>query len=858
MTSLRGVDRQVTQRRTTAVKKTRLAQKQADLPKEQAYVDHAYQTYLKALDATAAMRSAPSPTNADHRAKRNTLPGEAPLGDKDPVAIGWAEDAQGRRFYVGKASVLDEQKNALVVNWKSKLGDRFMGAMSGDSKDLTQKRTFATRDRRITGYSDTVFVARTPTPADLQSAKADGNDVVSSVDPGDTNSSSFVLDDSVLTAMEAHRDSSMHDIVATIQADQYRVLTHDPADLLLIQGGPGTGKTAVALHRLSWLLYNQRDTLSPDEVLVVTPNPTLAHYIRDVLPALGDDDIRQLAIEDLTRELSPARVQELRTVSWLKSDARFCPVIRRGLRDRINLAGDRIVIRKRASRETVHLDRATVEKAYESFAQMPYLIGRTAFIAQLQNELVTRYPLPRRSTFEDTFDMQSLTAQADRVWPTLTPHRFLHDLLTSRRRLTRAASPIFTEDEIEQLVRLTAQSVSDEKWTAADTFLLHEVQAQMDPTSLQRFGHIVVDEAQDLTGMQLQALKRRSRSGAMTLAGDVAQSTGSTRRDSWKSLMAILTETEPGQSWRIDRVTRKTLKYVYRVPREAQVLANALQPEVAPDLDVPESLRESGYTPRVIQAGAGALSAAAKSAIEDHVRDGLMVGVIAPPQIHAAVAHGMNEAGIPFVFARNGSLSDSVTIVSPDGAKGLEFDAVVVVDPQRIYNDEAGPRLLYIALTRTTSRLDLVLVGDAVPDLLRPHLDMPDPPALERQEGSPAADVSVDPELAAEESVGSHSGPTSSEETATPPQAEGASSPAEAAEQRRGPSPIHTQTTRSTSQGAPPRPQAGSMEERFVRMNADLYLDEIRSQVRPELVTRIVEEMLAVLSQANEPPEISH
>ena len=830
-------------RKTTAIRKTSVrksAVPQPELAQEQKYADNAYEVYLRSLEATQGARNNPSSTAADHRAKLKSLPGEPPLSDRDPIAFGWAEDGKGNRFYVGKTSVLDESKNPLVVNWKSPLGDRYMGAIAGDDRGLAQKRTFTTDARTILSYSDTRFSKH---PMDARDESTPG---VSAPDTLEHTSadSTYKIDDAVLSSMESNRDSSMHDIVATIQADQYRVLTHAPDAALLIQGGPGTGKTAVALHRLSWLLYNQQDSLSPSDVLVVTPSPTLTRYIRSVLPSLGDEGIRQIAIQELTREVATVGAQEMRDVSALKSDARFRDVIRHGLRQRIGLIGERLVFRRKASRDTAHLDAAAVEQAYLSYVHMPYLIGRRAFLQHLRNELVDRYPLPRRGSFEDSYDLQTFTAQADRVWPTLSAHRFLHDLLSSKRRLAEASKEIFTDDEVQKLARTTADSLSDEKWTEADTFLLHEVQAQLDPTSLQRFGHIVVDEAQDLTGMQVQAIKRRSKSGAMTLSGDIAQSTGSTRRDSWDSLFTILVDQEPGQSWSIDGVDRKTLKFVYRVPREAQALANALQPEVAPSLDVPESLRTSGYDPQFLRAEQGRLSRSVGDAVARHREDGLMVGVIAPDQLHSAVAQGLKDKGITFVHARSGELSDEVTIVSPAGAKGLEFDAVVIVDPQRIYTMEAGPRLLYIALTRTTSRLDLVFADEQVPELLRPLVNLPDPPSAEAS----AIDGHLSAPAVAETVV--NSGETREGGAAL-------TAPDESSDQSTAS--MHETPTGTTAPSVTARTSgsAGVLEERFVSMSAGLYLGEIRAQVRPELVQKVVQQMLAMLSEAGESTDAS-
>lgn len=772
--------------RTTAVKKSPSGPLK-DLAAEQEYVDHAYATHRQAALATQKARDTPSATPADHRAKTASLSGESRLGPHDPASVGWMEDETGRRHYIGKTTILDQEKTPLVVNWKTPIGGKFLAAMPGDSQGLRSKRSFTTAKNTIRSYSDSHF----------RTSAHEGGGEPPVEDQTDADGSGFALDDAVLAAMDAHRDSSMHDIVATIQADQYRILSHDPDDILLIQGGPGTGKTAVALHRLSWLLYNQAGAQDADDVLVVTPNSTLTAYIRNVLPALGDEGIRQIAISELGQRFVRKPRHEYSSVGVLKADARMVAVLHRGLQNRVGLSGDELTVRMPATREVAVLPAPAVNAAAKRYSHMPYLAGRTALAEKLRQELVDRYPLPRRSTFEQSFDAQSFNSQVDRVWPALSPQQFLRDLFSSKRQLAAASEGILSDEETNLLYRASAPSISEEGWTDSDAFLLHEVQAQLDPAKIRRYGHIIVDEAQDLAGMQLQAIKRSSRNGALTLAGDVAQSTGANRRDSWKSVMDLLTRRPPGQLWSAEAVTRKTLRYVYRVPREAQVLANSLQDEVAPDLDVPQSMRDAGYVPRVTRAERSDVADAVLKTVEPHVADGLMIGIIAPLSLHAAIGPALTEADVSFVFARDGELGDGVNVVTPEAAKGLEFDAVVIVDPQQIYEGDAGARLLYIALTRTTSRLDLVMVDGRMPAALQPHLDIP----------APAVPVHA---------------------PAVPVEAPNAS--------RRVVS----------AMGPSPRRHA-SLTDEFVAMTAELHLEAIESQVHPELVPRVVETMREML-----------
>lgn len=816
--------------RTTAVKKSQSAPL-PDLAEEQAYVDHAYETHRQAALATQKVRATPSATPADHRAKSATLSGEARLGPNDPASVGWMEDATGRRYYIGKTTILDEEKTPLVVNWKTPIGGKFLAAMPGDSQGLRSKRSFTTAKNTIRSYSDSHF----------RSSAAEAVDEAPVADQTDADGSGFALDDAVLAAMEAHRDSSMHDIVATIQADQYRILSHDPDDILLIQGGPGTGKTAVALHRLSWLLYNQAGALDADDVLVVTPNSTLTAYIRNVLPALGDEGIRQIAVPELGQQFVRAPRHEYSSVGVLKADARMVAVLHRGLQNRIGLSGDQLTVRMPATREVAVLPAHAVNAAAKRFSHLPYLAGRAALAEKLRQELVDRYPLPRRSTFEQTFDVQSFNSQVDRVWPTLSPQQFLRDFFASKRQLTAASDEILSEEDTNLLYRASASSISEEGWTDSDAFLLHEVQAQLDPAKIRRYGHIIVDEAQDLAGMQLQAIKRSSRKGAMTLAGDVAQSTGANRRDSWRSVTDLFTRRPPGQLWSAEAVTRKTLRYVYRVPREAQILANSLQDEVAPDLDVPQSMRDAEYVPTVTRSEHGDVADAVLKTVEPHVADGLMIGIIAPLSLHAVVGPALSEADVSFVFAREGQLGDGVNVVTPEAAKGLEFDAVVIVDPQQIYEGDAGARLLYIALTRTTSRLDLVMVDDRMPAALRPHLDIPESP---RPVHVPSADV---PALAVSQpaddafSTGASSNTDDSAEHLV---VAGSGTDAHNA--------TSTDPADALAAKDPSLRGALSLTDQFVAMTAELHLHAIQSQVHPDLVPRVVETMQEMLARRDD------
>lgn len=669
--------------------------KAVELALEQRYFDHAMRRHVDAQHQVKKSQASGGGSAADVRALNKALKSGDALGPNDPVAIGRVDTQDERTVYVGKSAILDENRDLLVASWKSKAGNWFYSATPENPGGVNRKRTFRTDRNTVKDFSDLVF-------SQLENE-------IAALERGEVR-----LDDELLESLEAGRTDSMGDIVRTIQAAQYDVIAHTPKSLLIIQGGPGTGKTAVALHRVSWLLFNQQG-LRPEDVLVVGPNATLLKYIQDVVPSLGDDGVRHAALEHLVRDLVVPRHSEQPEVAALKGDARMQHVLSEGLRLRVRTGGESLKIKRSNTAGSIQISSTTVRNLIRPLSYLPYGEGRRRFTEALRGECLRSLGTRADVSFEREFDTSSFNQQVDRVWPSLSPLQFLRELFGSRNRLSAAGGHELTTDELSLLHRRPQQYISDEPWSIEDAFLLHEIEALMDPGNQARFDHIVVDEAQDLSGMNLQALARRSRTGAMTLVGDIAQSTGPFARNSWDEIIEALEQKGV-------RANRRTLRHVYRVPNEIFRLAVALQSEIAPDLDAAESVRSSGSEPRVLSTRSSDVSRVVLECAREHSADGLMVGVIAAAPMLAEISDRMDSEGVRYSMADTGTLGKNINLIRPEIAKGLEFDAVVIADPDGIYHVDSGARLLYIALTRSTARLDMVLAGENVPPLLRPVL----------------------------------------------------------------------------------------------------------------------------------------
>ncbi|HET8662003.1 MAG TPA: UvrD-helicase domain-containing protein [Micromonosporaceae bacterium] len=670
-----------------------MSSKSAELAEEQAYFDRAHkhrERHRAELDDTPAAAAHPG------AARRLLSWVKARTGANRPadeaVAFGRIDDESQQTLYIGHEVITGEDREVLVVSWKAPAAQPYYQATHADRCGLVRKRSFLCTGNQVTDFEDVVFQQLAKDIAAL--------DGMAGLDD---------LDTVLLSELDRPRDGSMRDIVATIQAAQYELIRSPLDQVLVIEGGPGTGKTAVALHRVSHLLYHHRDRLSAADVLVVGPNPAFTSYIRTVLPALGDAEVVHRDVGQLAPQVQRGRSEPVE-VGRLKGEARMARLLARALDARVGTPepAERMLFDGRF----VTLSGVEVAAVVAACRQAPgpYAQRRGLLRARLHDLARERGAPTDRERLEPVENL------VDRLWPLDSAPAFLRGLLGSRRRLAAAAGDDLTPQEVALLQRKGADRLSNEIWSAADLPLLDEVEDLINGVS-QRYQHVVVDEAQDLSPMQLRSVARRSSTGSLTVVGDLAQSTGAWARDSWDDVLSHLPGTLPRNV--------VALRYGYRVPRRVYRLAARLLPLAAPHAPPLSVVREGPADPGIHRVDPAERAGRAVAVATSHAAAGRFVGLVCPSTCRAELEQALADNQVGWGSADRGELGKSVNLVSPQEAKGLEFDAVVVIEPQDIVDsDERGHRVLFTALTRTTRYLDIVCAGEPLP------LSRSEPPVL--------------------------------------------------------------------------------------------------------------------------------
>ena len=695
-----------------------------DLAAEQAYIDHAYESLDDARRTATRLRSMVEVGKGgteQARWEREMIEENIAsrldylnLGDASLVfgRIDQARSTGGDSFYIGRIAVADETQEPLVVDWRAPVAEPFYRATGRAPMGLVRRRHFATRGRKLLGIEDELFGEG----ADLfggELAVADGDTKVRG-------------QSSLIAALEESRTGRLSDIVATIQGEQDVVIRSPLPGVLVVQGGPGTGKTVVALHRAAYLLYTHRFPLEGQGVLVVGPNRLFLGYIERVLPSLGEAGVEMAVLADLVDHVR-VRGRDVPATARIKGDARMSRVVAKAVRDRER--GLRKPLRVPYGLQTLVLP-AERTAAIVADARRRYRLhnaGRRFVEAQLFIALaeVSRVPATPDEIRERARQAPEIREALERMWPVLTPAQLLHDLFGSKALVDLAAGRHLSPDERAALVRPRVDDVDSLIWTHDDVPLLDEARALLGPTRKRRrgangdgsgvdpdeirtYGHIVVDEAQDLSPMQLRMLTRRSLNGSMTVVGDIAQATGVWAHKDWDEILEHLPQRRTEQ--------RAELSIGYRIPGPTMDLAAKVLAVAAPTLEPPDSVRKEGDEPRIVavdpssgDAAALAARVAEVAAAERDAVDPGSVAVIAPATLVDDVAAALETAGIEFGRAARNGLEAQVTLVPVSLVKGLELDAAIVVEPAAIVDEEAqGMRALYVALTRATKRLAIV------------------------------------------------------------------------------------------------------------------------------------------------------
>jgi DNA helicase IV len=731
-----------------------------ELAHEQEYVTALYER-LDALRAAtaerlAAVRLDPTAETVQAASERDSLADEyqdrgAELDAAERnLCFGRLDFDDGDRLYIGRLTLRSAERDLLLADWRAKASQPFYRATPVERYGVTRRRHLRTAGRTVIGLDDDVLDLDAVDEARLTGEAA------------------------LLASLRSARTGRMGDIVATIQGDQDRIIRDDLNGILVVEGGPGTGKTVVALHRAAYLLYTYRKQLERRGILVIGPNGTFMRYIDQVLPSLGENDVVLATIGSLYPGVD-ARAAEAPRAARVKGAARMVRVLTQAVADleqvptkTVQIKVDGMTYRLTPSACRYARDRAWSKRDPDTRAPLPHNKARPTFISVMLDELTQQAAGQLGRPILGPGDEEDLRAglaaepailsALDALWPELTPEQALTLLYTEPGRLglneedraalawtagpaawTPADVPLLDElaellGETSEAKRAEARKQAAEEAERAEAIdyaaqvvdSLREAEAIVVPVlevetfvnwiagrntetaprgSLAEqaladrqwaYGHVIVDEAQELSAMAWRMLIRRCPSRSMTIVGDLNQTGAADGADTWAQVLGPVA----AGRWRTARLTVN-----YRTPKPAMALAAALLP---PGAQPPVSVRDSGEQPWRAPDTADLAALVRREA--ELIGDG-RVAVIAPPARLAQAAAALGVSPGP-------DLDAPVTVLSPELAKGLEFDSVIVVDPAGI--EQASPRGradLYVALTRTTRRLGLVTGGDLPPEL---------------------------------------------------------------------------------------------------------------------------------------------
>lgn len=697
------------------------------------------------------------------------------------LAFGRLDADDGEIRYVGRIGLLDEDNEyePLLMDWRAPAARPFYTATAANPEGMRRRRHLRTRLRQVVAIDDE--------PLNLAEMTEEERA---------RSGSGLTSEAALLAAVSQARTGRMGDIVATIQGEQDRIIRSKPSGVLVVQGGPGTGKTAVALHRAAYLLYTHRDRLARRGVLVVGPNPTFLRYIGQVLPSLGETSVVLGTVAQLFPGLDARRTESPATAE-LKGRAEMAPVIAAAVRDRQQLP--RSPVELVVEQQRVVFDRDTVAQARTRArrSRKPHNEARRIFRKELLRLLAQQVArrvgggesglLDRRDVDDirdELAESAEVAAQLEELWPTLSPEQLLTDLFADRRRLNSVARRIPAPERA--LLERPAPGPDvppDLRWTPADVALLDEaaellgddgaaqaaaeaaalreeveyaqgvldvldLEEDLDPELLRAtdiidadrlaermqvsrydstaeraaadrewtYGHIIVDEAQELSAMAWRMVMRRAPARSMTLVGDIAQTGDRGGAGSWDEVLSPFV----ARRWRLEQLTVN-----YRTPSEIADVADDVLAEIDASLQPPSSVRSTGVPPWAVALPAGAdgdrVLVERVRAERDAVGDG-RTAVLTPQGRLDRVRAVLDAAGLTTPEPAEGeSELDAPVVVLPVAAsKGLEFDAVVVVEPQEMLDESPrGLNDLYVAITRATQRLGVLHSGELPPVLKR-------------------------------------------------------------------------------------------------------------------------------------------
>ncbi|WP_141205676.1 HelD family protein [Streptomyces griseorubiginosus] len=594
-------------------------------------------------------------------------------------------DHSGQGYHLGRLRITEHPAAPpLVVDWRAPVSRAFYQASVQDPHGVAVRRRF--------GWAP----GSAGDSADLTGLEDEHLSECEHLGEGRSGPSAIVARE-----IERPRIGPMRDIAATIQPEQDDLVRGDLAVSVCVQGAPGTGKTAVGLHRAAYLLYTHPQRMRRGGLLVLGPNRTFLSYISQVLPALGETGVRQSTLQDeIARH--PVAATDPCPAAVLKHDARMAEVLRRALYARVSTEPvNPLEIRDGSYSWRVPVGELARIVADVREEEPPYgtgrerVRGRVVRSVQLQAE---RRAGPQNGAWVQRISRsRAVGALLDVVWPKVRPEEVLAELLTDASALAAHADGLF--DAGEQRALLWARpprSWKSARWSAADLVLLDEVAGLVEHP--EGYGHLVVDEAQDLSPMECRAIARRARFGSLTVLGDLAQGTTPWAARSWHTVLAHLGKPDAAVV---------PLTVGFRVPRAVVGLANRLLERLDVEVPAGRSLRQDGELRMRPVAGAEALPEAVVAAVRDALAQDGSVGVVASDEHVEDVRRALDAAGIP--AAGPDEIGARVSVVTAAVVKGLEYDHVVAVEPAAIAEaEERGLHRLYVVLTRAVSRLEVV------------------------------------------------------------------------------------------------------------------------------------------------------
>jgi len=628
------------------------------------------------------------------------------------VAFGKIEDKDSEEIYIGRQFISDSEKNILVVEWQRPAAAPYYKATQTNPLDIILKREIFSDKNMIFSFNDTLFGKNGQV-----APKVAGSAPRLIVDANNKKS--------ILAKFDSKKTGEIAEIIQTIDPSQYGLIELPLNHGLIIQGGPGTGKSVVALHRISWLLYNFVSELKSSDILVLGPNKNYINYIENLLPTLGNQNIEYLEISNLGPAVKHSLIED-NYVTKIKGDKKMSYLVRNALLCKIkNLDSDLIINKfydiddqRELNTDLIIPVNLVNDKINKILSTNNYSNSLESFRSWFEVELIKRFKAKTSQELNYPIQKKVFNEFIKKHLPNFKSTLVLSSLLSSRDYLLEAASfstktsDSFSPIELNSLYRKSSKK-NKKDFSQSDVPLLDALETLLNGPR-KKYRHLVVDEAQDLSPMQLLSIWRRVNEQSFTIVGDLAQSTGSWSRDSWDDVKEILAQNT--------NIKIENLEFGYRIPKEILDYVEPLFDALDLNIPFPKSVKSGFEIPisNLVDFNKNWLADFEKD-LSKFINLDQLTAVISTDKILDIIELGFKKSKIKFSRGSISSPRSKITLMNPDQVKGLEFDAIFVVDPKSIINSSKfGSKLLFVSLTRSTRHLIVIHDGEEIPlDLVR-------------------------------------------------------------------------------------------------------------------------------------------